>query len=649
MNSNNLITFIELLEQEKKVEIPIIQRDYAQGRIDSSEIMINFLNVIKDALLSKNEIELDFIYGSVENESFQPLDGQQRLTTLFLLHWYALLKDNRLENYKNLLQRFTYETRITSREFCTALVQANDIDLNNEKISYQIVNSKWFFITWQHDQTIDSMLRALDLIHTEFSNLENLSTLLLDQKLIKFYNINLNNIGLTDDLYIKMNARGKLLSPFENFKASFEKYLKYNLFQSDNNRVNNFAFNIDTKWTDFLWTHFRYNNKIDQAFMSFFSTIIMFHLGGEKHQDRFLIIQSLQDNPNKIRPEYISNICFDYIEKALNFYTNTVIDYQINIPLYRHAPNKDLFSQILDSQVTSSYTQKVLFYAQSEYLLKNNIFLEDKFNDWMRVIRNIIARGNVAKGGKRTDIIRSPEAFVGVITLISELSSGSEDIYKFLREDIKIHSTFAREQLEEERKKAKLMIDEQIKSAIFDMEDLILFKGRISFIFDCIDYKTESSKFDLDKFVKVKDIIKTYFNNESIDLSNDVRRALLTIEISRACFYDYWSSYWYVGEANKRCLIENFNELEYIINNTTQKIFIKDLIQKLLIKDLIQIINDYTPSSTTPNWRTRLIKESELLDKYCDSNYIAIDNKNKKCYLLISKRPREIDNCFVVE
>ena len=75
----------------KSIEIPIIQRDYAQGRLskDVSRIRKQFINSLYNAITGKSEpIKLDFVYGNVTNSILIPLDGQQRLTTLFLLHWY---------------------------------------------------------------------------------------------------------------------------------------------------------------------------------------------------------------------------------------------------------------------------------------------------------------------------------------------------------------------------------------------------------------------------------------------------------------------------------------------------------------------------------------------------------------------------------
>ena len=73
--------------------------------------------------------DLDFVYGSLRKingkTDFIPLDGQQRLTTLFLLHWYLYqISDNDIlkkEFKSNLLKddksMFTYETRSSSSRF----------------------------------------------------------------------------------------------------------------------------------------------------------------------------------------------------------------------------------------------------------------------------------------------------------------------------------------------------------------------------------------------------------------------------------------------------------------------------------------------------------------------------------------------------
>ena len=146
------ISFWELLEKYKVV-IPIIQRDYAQGRIGKEHIREKFLTQIKNALdASSQSEELDFVYGTVKDGCFYPLDGQQRLTTLWLLHWFIASKAGKLNEAKDTLKKFSYETRTSSREFCKKLC---DFDISNVvKAADAIQKQTWFYSAWKQDPTI---------------------------------------------------------------------------------------------------------------------------------------------------------------------------------------------------------------------------------------------------------------------------------------------------------------------------------------------------------------------------------------------------------------------------------------------------------------------------------------------------------------
>jgi hypothetical protein len=645
------------LLNEHTIEIPIIQRDYAQGRKDKEEIRDNFLNALYQSINTNTPIKLDFIYGSVEGNILQPLDGQQRLTTLFLLHWYAVIKSQLLNNDNiNILKKFSYETRISSREFCNTLV-SNSIYINKTlNLSSEIVNSAWFFLSWKKDPTIDAMLRTLDDIHKYFFDVENLwDKLTKDESLISFYHIELENIGLTDDLYIKMNARGKLLSTFENFKASFQKRINDNKWNEKKEFKETFAFKIDTKWTDLFWNH-RKENRIDEAFTRFISTIAMCRQSINKTENRLYIINRLQEKPDLIKANMFNENDFNYLKKSFDAYCK-VFDEKLNVkldfPLFQHAPSESIFSGIVFEGLNASYSLKVLFYAQTEYLKKISEFKQDKFQEWMRVVRNIVARGDVEKSGNRPTIIRSQQSFDGVINLIHELSIGAEDIYLYLSSN-QIKSSFAKEQIEEERLKAKFIIDNpHNKNIIFNIEDTYLLQGKISFALYCVDYKN-NKELDVEKLESIYKILVKYFNKED-SINNDLRRALLTISDynNNYNFYGYWWSFWNVVNANKRSLIDNnLRSLEFYIygrNADEYKIYLKKLIIKLITKDMKEIINSFVPPQNMPNWKVRLIKEPDLLDNMCKSNHIAIPEDESRCYLLKSMRPRDLEGCVIIE
>ena len=646
--NNQQLSFYELLERHK-VEIPMLQRDYAQGRKEHSEVLNTFLSVLKEGLINKKEIQLDFIYGNILADVFQPLDGQQRLTTLFLLHWYVAKKEK--IDAASLLCKFSYETRYSSRDFCKALVE-NDFgyDVNLGSLSGIIIDSNWFYLSWKKDPTIQSMLNALDKIHAHFNDIGNLWDLLKKQRIITFYYVELENIGLTDDLYIKMNARGKLLTPFENFKAALQKKAIANNWENDES-TESFFFLIDTKWTDYFWHNFRNENKIDNSHIRFISAIIMTQLAFGKIDEKNSLIQRINEKPEEIRPTHVDGNSFKYLfdcyEKYMNSdFTNSS---HLGFPLWRHTPIKSLIDDIVNDILTpsgSSYTTKVLFYAQTQYLLKNECIDLEKYAEWMRVVRNIISRGSIDKEGKRPDIIRSPEAYVRAIVLIEELSQGCSNIYEYLNSN-SIHSLFSRDQVNEEQHKSKIFKQNpEIKQLIWDIEDNELLRGRIEFVLYCIDC-TDDVNIDVELLEKVKDVFCNYFNNEN-EISNELRRAMLcTNKDEHYSFYDYWWSRWYAINATKRKLLENFRELEYIIYSE-QKEYFKCLVLQLIDKSLSEIIQDFNPPETMPNWQRQLIKNPDLLDKK-KSCYIAIADDNSYCYLLKSKRPRDTEGCTKIE
>ena len=97
----NTFTLWGLLNN-RKVIVPLIQRDYAQGRKGKEYIRSSFLSEIEGHLQQETELTLDFVYGNTENDAFHPLDGQQRLTTLWLVHWFVAYKTGKLKNVKNI-------------------------------------------------------------------------------------------------------------------------------------------------------------------------------------------------------------------------------------------------------------------------------------------------------------------------------------------------------------------------------------------------------------------------------------------------------------------------------------------------------------------------------------------------------------------
>ena len=93
-NIGELTTFSRLLKKESVIMIPKVQRDYAYGRQETKvkEVLDGMLTTMLNAVANDSVEIFDFVYGGSfvkKNDNgagLIPLDGQQRLTTLFLLH-----------------------------------------------------------------------------------------------------------------------------------------------------------------------------------------------------------------------------------------------------------------------------------------------------------------------------------------------------------------------------------------------------------------------------------------------------------------------------------------------------------------------------------------------------------------------------------
>lgn len=252
-----------------RIKIPLIQRDYAQGRDDREvrRIRREFLDVLCRAVCGGEPVGLDFVYGEMDGDRLIPLDGQQRLTTLFLLHWYLAVRTGQSVRGQA-WTRFSYATRPSARRFCERLAEyqpPTTVPPNSEWIEDQ----PWYLATWRHDPTVGSMRVMLDAIHQQLgtADCEQAWARLIDpaRPAISFQLLPIEWTGRSDELYIKMNSRGKPLTAFEHFKARFEQSL--NEWRCP--RVAEFASLIDGAWSDLMWPFRGDDDIVDDEFMRY--------------------------------------------------------------------------------------------------------------------------------------------------------------------------------------------------------------------------------------------------------------------------------------------------------------------------------------------------------------------------------------------
>lgn len=290
------------------IEIPLIQRDYAQGRrsVQVEHIRQRFIDSLYDALESEHGIDLDFVFGDVVNRqdcgkqvpTLYPLDGQQRLTTLFLLHCYLAWHIPETEGVRQPWHAFSYATRLGARQFCEFLTQCRPTPAQGQKVSGWLIDQARYLPTWEHDPTIQGMLVMLDALQARYlrnpddglhrRHWERLTDAV--RPAIRFHLLPIAAQGATqgpdNTLYVKMNSRGKPLTDFENFKAELERLMRAHPALPAETAAE-FSRKIDTDWADLFWCY-RGNDLIDEEFMRylrFLAEVRVWTQAGEKDRD----------------------------------------------------------------------------------------------------------------------------------------------------------------------------------------------------------------------------------------------------------------------------------------------------------------------------------------------------------------------------
>lgn len=537
--------------QDHPIEVPIIQRDYVQGRIGKEHLRKVFLSNIKHALddhLSDTGkvLKLDFVYGSEERGKLHPLVGQQRLTTLWLLHWYIALRVGLLEEVCGTLKKFTYETRISSREFCENLCQCKNFEeyKDEEHIVDFITNRTWFYSSWEQDPTIQSILNMLggtkvtnkqdkniiDSIEKLFKNTdkENLrkywNCLVSENAPIIFYYLPLKDFALSDDLYIKMNARGKQLTAFENFKADLIGYIQERIRENEEwEELDDVPIKMDTVWTDVFWQNHK-NGKIDEIYFAFinryFLNCAIVYANAKKEDSEVWKLYGNESDDSALSYDTGFGIYSDILTQAKKrrnvsillrlkrLFEKITTNENINkylpqwfskfdfIPKYKKDNRGNLSldnSGNIYKISTLTQPQRVAFFGICRYFEQCDSFNEVHFKRWMRVVCNLV-------GNSTIDTI---DAMIARIKLIDELSGHIEDIYEFLAdENSGIESKASPEQLSEEVEKAKQILfrhnnpelpeqeknrdnchDWNWEAVILEAENYAFFHGAIRFLF----------------------------------------------------------------------------------------------------------------------------------------------------------------------
>lgn len=503
MSSNGQrVIFQDLFGPDTGVCIPLIQRDYAQGRADSIDVRNDFLAALLGAFKlpadsAELPLNLDFVYGGLdEDRQFQPLDGQQRLTTLFLLHWYLAQRDGQSESFQRLFchesqSRFSYKVRPSSTEFFDALslFSPQRAICGTESLVELICDQPWYFRRWRLDPTIHSALVMLEAIHAAFHDAPTATFARLgdsERPVITFQLLDLKAFGLADDLYIKMNSRGMPLTPFETFKARYEQTLQHQYEQSFSSLI---AIRLDTRWADLFWTTCNEGGASDGLIsMQLFDDAMMNVLRVVALATRDLDSPSYAANFNTLRASKWSNTfhTFDdngWLDKA---FSDTVIllfdawssnagSFCSLVPDTRYFNDREFFKAACTDPFKLTYTQLVQFSGYVQFVAMHGDKQPQALEQWMRLVCNL---------SSNTAYVR-PEDAQRSLRGLRDMLPNALDILPFLVDATRPVTGFNGAQTSEEVIKANLLLSDAIWREPLEKAELHgYFQGQIGFLLE---------------------------------------------------------------------------------------------------------------------------------------------------------------------
>lgn len=548
--SESNLSFWQLISQ-CEIRIPQLQRDYAQGREGDSitQIRETLIDEFYEAIMDDKQLILNFIYGDRKEEVFTPIDGQQRLTTLFLLHWY-IFKRSKYDDGIKVLKKFSYLTRDTSKRFCERICET-EVDFSMYCLDEQIMDCYWFSGNFYADPTIKSMLVVIETIHKTFGKCPDFQIiqekLTSDECPIIFLWLSMEDFKNTDDLYIKMNARGKLLSDFEIFKAKLQNSAYMEKILGENVTDEKKVFFISRYNNQFAELFYKYyQNQYDDAMMAFIIAYIRDDYFS--HASESDVPQKDYRNDYKIIANMNGNMFYRFIESGGMGYEKISDPIQvISSALAKCDRLLEIFSKeeqlsvaqvinkkyydeseiIKNNSLKVTYEDSLVRYALYEYICKfgypKSDIQRESYNYWKRYVYNIVK--NTEFGGRTEDICDAMVVFRKMVH--SFTAETKKDVLASIVA-AKGSTAEIKHQQKEEQLKAKLMLnDVEWNNIILEAEEYFI-DGQLGFI---LDFSKENDDVSKDAFKRNLEIAKKLFDGKkminSTLTSGMLERALL--------------------------------------------------------------------------------------------------------------------------
>ncbi len=661
-----------LFAENRKIVIPDMQREYCWPNTISPNNGKTLVENFLIGLLENNidRIRLGLLYGyEGPQDHIQLCDGQQRLTTLYLLVGVVYRKltgnDPSRQTMRNILisdfelhqddrePRLQYAIRESTLFFLRDLVyfyflcsDENIIPEGTEHIRQQ----NWFFSEYELDPTICNMLTGIDIMtgllnQHDTGKLERLTNMLTEG--ISFLLFDMQDRQHGEEQFVVLNTTGKPLTITENIKP----VLLGHLINETNDKfapktpLQHYS-DLWEKWEHFFWINRNKGHHIsDNGLNEFFRWVFILEHSASIHPTSSES-GKLTDAQQALRQETFN---FSSLRDDKNELIDCVEQYFTALEkLSRHSFIRDhyLFKKTPLSQVDCFEFLPVLLFAylfpdinvQDRALLRVIKFFESRAKieninrNCITLVFDALELIRILKMHNETDIAQIINFSDDVsITLLSP-----EEYFKF---GAFLKADQTREALEE---------------IVWKAERLKCCKGSIMYLFDVmeLDITSETPALDIIRLSELTGILEN-----SLEKPGDLlRRALL-------CRGDYAISDGYTStlQAYRYSLGNNPDFFRTIVQNKSdgKSEYVIDLIKHLLDnketkpQSLYQkLIDDYKPpASPLSVWeraRMAMIKDESHLNRMQYKLFSVSDDRvygltkqnvskdNKNSYFIIS-------------
>ncbi len=454
-----------------------MQRDYCWGTTitnktdnSSSTLFKNFLDtLVQNYNENKKDFTMGLFYGYVENNRLYLCDGQQRITSLYLILLYAYKSgkaDESLLIYNN-MPRLQYAVRDSSLFFLNDLLE----HIKNIKTIDDIKKEYWYFDEYNNDDTIQNIIAALKTLENEQNKINNYEVISYILEEINFIFIDMKTRENGEETYVLLNTTGEPLTAVENLKP-------YLVFNTD--KMEKYA-EIWEEIEHFFWIKTNQNYEIaEKCFMEFLRWVVK--------------LTCYEKSVNILKEK---DILYSFFTKEEKPAIEVIKEYFDNI--YKEDINPLLDIMGIKLQFNGEYLEDKKIYSLFAAIYGNiNNIPKDSY--FYQIFKNIINREN--KGGIEKITSKSVVEFL--------INHESKDILETLEKD-----SFLKNDVEEYLKLALYNNKDELLELYKETYEFNILKNRILLLIDATVYEIkpyENIMENKQKLIKIKVDNQTYDN-----------------------------------------------------------------------------------------------------------------------------------------